>query len=133
MSKMRLGDVIVKADYIQNISHSRGKETSSSYFGKHQSQFLSLVVWYNKKNSDGTVTKYKAHFDYISSYLNHNSIFFQKAMLHLLTHLRTELRVPIKKVSGENWNSYFCNWKSLSIKLECQFFRAKIGAPILQE
>jgi hypothetical protein len=98
LNELPVGEVVVKCDYIQNINHSRGRETSSAYYGKRQTQFLSMVVWYNKVNADGSVTKYKAYYDYLSSYLKHNSLFFQKSMLHLLTHLRDEVGVDIKKV-----------------------------------
>ena len=37
-------DVLIKGDFIQNISHSRGKETDAAYYNKRQTQFLTFVV-----------------------------------------------------------------------------------------
>jgi hypothetical protein len=39
-------EIIIKADFIQNIVHSRRRETSQAYYKKCQMQFLSFVVWY---------------------------------------------------------------------------------------
>lgn len=93
-------EIIVKADFIQNIVHSRGRETSQSYYGKRQSQFLVFVVWY--RAADNTVIK--LHVDYVSSYLKHNSLFFQKCLLHLLDHIQNNVGANFSKVSN-----YICD------------------------
>ena len=98
LNNFKLGHVIVKCDFIQNIVHSRGQEVSSAWFGKRQTQFLSFVVWYTKQNANGSVSKYKSFYDYLSCYLKHNSLFFQKCLIHLLTHLRDEVKTPLRKV-----------------------------------
>ncbi len=45
--------VIVKCDFIEHIVHERDTETSQSLFGKRQSQFLSVVLWYWKTEANG--------------------------------------------------------------------------------
>jgi hypothetical protein len=90
-------EIIVKADFIQNISHSHGCETSQSYYGKQQTQFLVFVVWY--WNADGIACK--KYLDYLSSYLKHNFLFFQKCFLLVLEFVSTELGVDFCKVVME--------------------------------
>lgn len=90
-------EVIIKADFIQNIVHHRGQETSQSYYGKRQTQFLCFVVWFHVI-INGTLTKKKLFFDYLSSYLKHNSLYFQKCLTHLLLHLQVNLGIEFSKV-----------------------------------
>jgi hypothetical protein len=85
--------VIIKSDFIQNIAHSHGQETSQSYYRKCQTQFLYFTVWYKKGGK--TV---KTYVDYLSSYLAHNSMFFQKCVYHLLTYLREEVEVEFDRI-----------------------------------
>lgn len=98
LANLRPGEVYIKFDYIQNIVHERGAETSSSYYGKRQTQFLSFVVWYCKKDANGNITRHKIYRDYLSSYLKHNSLYWQKSMKHLLRHLTNKLKIKINKV-----------------------------------
>lgn len=95
--KFTADEIIIQTDFIQNISHMRGRETSQSYYGKRQTQFLSFVVWYWIRVDDKH-QKRKLHVDYMSNYLNHNSLFFQKCFVHLLTYLTDELDVYYEKV-----------------------------------
>lgn len=90
-------EIVIKADFIQNIVHDRGRETSQSYYGKRQTQFLCFVVWYYSFSA-GVPTLTKEYFDYLSSYLKHNSLFFQKCLLHLLVFLETTIGVHFRKV-----------------------------------
>lgn len=90
-------DIIIQTDFIQNIAHYRGRETSQSYYGKRQTQFLSFVIWYFVL-LDGVYQKQKLHVDYLSSYLKHNSLYFQKSLIHLLTYLRDDIGIDFKKV-----------------------------------
>jgi hypothetical protein len=86
--------IIVKADFIQNISHSRGRETAQSYYRKRQTQFLVFVVWY----WDARNNSKKVHLDYLSSYLKHNSLYFQKCLEHLLNYVRNMMGIEFEKV-----------------------------------
>lgn len=85
--------VIIKADFIQNIVHSRGQETSQSFYGKRQTQFLCFTVWYKVGG-----TTHKKYVDYLSSYLSHNSMYFQKCVYHLLSYLRDDIGVEFDRV-----------------------------------
>lgn len=90
--------IIIKADFIQNIVHGRGQETSQSYYGKRQTQFLCFVVWYKTRDDDGNVKLNKLYVDYLSSYLKHNSLYFQKCVLHLLNYLRQDMELDFSRV-----------------------------------
>ena len=47
--------IILKCDFIENLSHIRSVETSQSWFGRRQSQMLSVVVWYWKQCKDSII------------------------------------------------------------------------------
>ena len=66
--------IIIKCDFIQNIVHGRGRETSQSFYNKRQSQLLTFVIWYWEQDGDGQWMKCKRFVDYLSSYLKHNSL-----------------------------------------------------------
>lgn len=92
-------EVVIKADFIQNIVHMRGVETQQAYFGKRQTQFLCFVVWYRCKVDGTDIWECKKqYFDYLSSYLAHNSLYFQKCCYHLLIYIREELGVNVRRV-----------------------------------
>lgn len=97
LDNFREDQMVISCDFIQNIVHSRGRETSQSYYGKRQTQMLAFTIWYYAKE-EGEMVKTKLHVDYLSSYLKHNSLFFQKCLVHLLTYLRDEVRVNFNKV-----------------------------------
>lgn len=97
MQQLEQHEVIIKSDFIQNIVHSRGQETSQSYYGKRQTQFLTFVVYYIAE-VDGELQLNKLHVDYLSSYLNHNSLFFQKCAYHVLQYLMQNLDLDFTKV-----------------------------------
>ena len=99
LEKFTRNEIIVKCDFIQNIAHSRGRETSASYYSKRQTQFFLFVIWYKKKVKCEFVTA-KIFIDYLSCYLKHNSLFFSKYIIHLLTHLRNNLALKFNKVSS---------------------------------
>lgn len=99
LENLSYGEIVIKCDFIQNIVHSRGRETSSSYYGKRQTQLLSCVIWYIQRHPNGTDKKRKIFVDYLSSYLKHNSLYFQKCLVHLLTYLRDNLKVYFDKVN----------------------------------
>lgn len=98
IDRLTEGEIVIQSDFIQNISHGRGKETSSSYFAKRQTTLLSMVVWYKHRVGNQIVLR-KEYVDYLSSYLRHNSLYFQKSMTHLMTYLRETLGINFKKVS----------------------------------
>lgn len=114
-------EIIIQADFIQNIAHSRGRETSASYYSKRQTQFLSFVVWY-RGTERGKPKTFKKHIDYLSGYLKHSSLFFSKCVTHLLTHLRDECNITFSKVRIGNWCTtcpqiltYFCRFGLLQM------------------
>ena len=37
-------ELVIKADFIQNIVHKRGRESSTAYYNKRQTQMLTFVV-----------------------------------------------------------------------------------------
>lgn len=90
-------ELIIKADFIQNIVHDRGRETSQSYYGKRQTQFLSFVVWYRVR-VDGELVTRKVYLDYLSSYLKHNSLYFQRCLTHVIQFMQMTLAIDFDKV-----------------------------------
>ena len=66
MENLPRNQVLIKADFIQNIAHSRGRETSQAYYGKRQTQFLCFVVWYWVCRN-GVWEKHKQYYDFLSS------------------------------------------------------------------
>ena len=100
-------EIVILADFIQNIAHSRGRETSQSYYSKRQTQFLSFVI-YRKHKVNGEVKTEKKFVDYLFSYLKHNSLFFSKCITHLLTYLWDELKWEFDKI-GSNKVVYHFN------------------------
>ena len=89
--------IIIKVDFIQNIVHGRGRETSQLYYGKRQTQFLLFVIWYIEVENS-TFYKQKIFVDYLSSYLKHNSLYFQKCLIHLLVYLENQHAIEFDKV-----------------------------------
>ena len=94
-----LDSIIVKADFIKNIVHQRGAEVSNAYYNKRQSQLLTFVVWHHEPGSS-MVNKLisKKNYDFLSSYLTHSSLFFQKCFDSLISLLINDLPVKFKKV-----------------------------------
>jgi hypothetical protein len=54
-------------------------------------------MWYKVQNGANLITK-KLFLNYLSSYLNYNSLFFQKCVYHLLKYLREIVGVDFNKV-----------------------------------
>ena len=106
LERFRRNELVLKCDFIQNIAHSRGRETSAAYYSKRQTQFLSFVIWYHQDDS-GVLVRKKCFIDYLSCYLKHNSLFFSKCIIHLLTYLRDELDVFFEKVIYEESHDFF--------------------------
>lgn len=94
-----VGNVLIRGDFIQNIVHSRRTESASAYYGKRQTQLLTFVVWYHDVTSteDKPVIK-MCYMDYLSGYLKHTSLFFQKCFIHLVKFLKTFVPENFTKV-----------------------------------
>ena len=90
---------IIKVDFIKNIVHTHGQETAAAHYGKRQSQLLTFVVWFHsKKSSSEKRCIKKKYFDYLSSYLKHSSLYFQKCFNHLISYLKDFLPHPLTQV-----------------------------------
>jgi hypothetical protein len=66
----------------------------SSHFGKKQTTLLVVTVFY--RNDDNEVVK--TYYDFISEYLGHNNIFYEKCMKILLEKLSNTLQFQIKSI-----------------------------------
>ena len=96
------GHVLIKADFIQNISHSRGQETDAAYYNKRQTQLLTFVVWYHEDNSTAEEPKISIkYYDYLSPFLKHTSLYFQKCFTHLMQYLKEDLPYEPEKVNSK--------------------------------
>ena len=98
-ANLPIGHILIKGDFIQNIVHSRGAESTTGYYNKRQTQLLTFVVWHHASTStaDSPVIKCE-YFDYLSAYLKHTSLFFQKCFVHLMEHLKSNLPNTFHKV-----------------------------------
>ena len=98
-NNLPFGHILIKGDFIQNITHTRGAESSSGYYNQRQTQLLVFVIWYHTQHStpDKPIVA-KMYVDYLSGYLKHTSLFFQKGFTHLMQHLTDTLHHPIQKV-----------------------------------
>lgn len=93
------GHILIKGDFIQNITHDRGKETDAAYYNKRQTQLLTFVVWSHTAQSTPEKPDIAiSYHDYLSGYLKHTSLFFQKCFTQLMQTLRKDLPHKIKKV-----------------------------------
>ncbi len=93
------GEVLIKSDFIQNIVHKRGAEPTTGYYDKRQTQLLTFVVWCHAEDwikEKPVIELY--YFDYLSAYLKHTSLFFQKCFTHLNQYLNENLPHKITKV-----------------------------------
>ena len=91
-ANLPLGHILIKGDFIQNIVHNRGAESTTGYYNKRQTQLLTFVVWSHTENSTKESPQIKMqYFDYLSAYLKHTSLFFQKCFVHLIHHLKSVL------------------------------------------
>ena len=98
-NNLRQKHVFIKGDFIQNIVHRRGAESSSSYYNHRQSQLLVFVIWYHGRASTKEKPQIKMRYvDYVSGFLKHSSLFFQKCFTHLNTWLTKKIPYPIKRV-----------------------------------
>jgi hypothetical protein len=87
-----LHHILIKADFIQNMVHQRGAESSTGYYNKRQTQLLVFVVWFHSADSTEQKPDIKMEYiDYLSGFLKHTSLFFQKCFVHLIEHLNTYL------------------------------------------
>ena len=97
------GHVLIKGDFIQNIVHTRGQETDSAYYNKRQTQLLTFVVWYHAEDSTEENPNIQIkYYDYLSGYLKHTSLFFQKCFVHLMKYLQQDLPEKPRKVNNHN-------------------------------
>jgi hypothetical protein len=98
MKKNLLQDqVIIRWDYIgtknilnlysicftENYVHDKSYAMSFEHFGKKQTTLLIASVFY--KNGDGELQK--CYYDFVSEYLGHNNIFYEKCLTILLDEL----------------------------------------------
>ena len=70
---------------------------SSSHFGKKQSTLLVAVVFYKESVEVDGVTKprlAKKYYDFVSEYLGHNNVFYNKCMRMLLDQLKDDDVLP---------------------------------------
>lgn len=94
-----LGHVLIKGDFIQNFVHQRNAESAESHYNRRQTQLLVFVVWYHSPLStkQKPVIK-KITVAYLSGFLRHSSLFFQKCFIHLNIWIRELISYHIEKV-----------------------------------
>ena len=81
----------------ENYVHEDSYAMSSSHFGKKQSTLLVAVVFYKESVEVDGVTKprlAKKYYDFVSEYLGHNNVFYNKCMRMLLDQLKDDDVLP---------------------------------------
>jgi hypothetical protein len=94
----------------ENYVHEDAYAMSSSHFGKTQTTLLVAVVYYV---NNGEIVK--VYYDFVSEYLGHNSVFYDKSMGILIEELQASLHFSIDTVyivsdGGNHFVSRFSFW-----------------------
>ncbi len=84
---------------------------SSSHFGKKQTTLLISTVFYKSSTNE----LQKIYYDFVSEYLGHNSIFYQKCFGILIEELKSTLNVDINAFynvtdGGNHFISRYAFW-----------------------
>jgi hypothetical protein len=87
---------------------------ASSHFGKKQTTLLVAVVFY-KHSADGELILVKNYYDFVSEYLGHNNVFYNKCMNVLLDELKTKIPFEFTKMynvtdGGSHFASRYAYW-----------------------
>ena len=91
---------------------------SSSHFGKRQTTLLVAVVFFKETTIvDGEEHSrlVKKYYDFVSEYLGHNNVFYNKCMAILLDQLKTDVPFEFSKLynvtdGGSHFVSRYVFW-----------------------
>jgi hypothetical protein len=91
---------------------------SSSHFGKKQTTLLVAVVFYKETTVIDGVEEtrlVKKYYDFVSEYLGHNNVFYNKCMVILLDQLKTDIPFKFNKIynvtdGGSHFASRYAFW-----------------------
>ena len=90
---------------------------SSSHFGKRQTTLLVAVVFFKQRSIDGEDESIlvKKYYDFVSEYLGHNNVFYNKCMAILLDQLKTDIPFEFSKLynvtdGGSHFVSRYAFW-----------------------
>jgi len=91
---------------------------SSSHFGKRQTTLLVAVVFFKETTIvDGEEHSrlVKKYYDFVSEYLGHNNVFYNKCMAILLDQLKTDVPFEFSKLynvtdGGSHFVSRYAFW-----------------------
>ena len=75
MINIPVNTVVVRCDFLENVTHIRSNETGREYYGKRQTTLFIATCWYRESANTDIV---KAYYEFYSSYLSHTSDAFQK-------------------------------------------------------
>jgi len=79
---------------IENYVYEDSYAMSSSYFKKKQSSLLIAVLFY--RDDDNVLQKFC--YDFVSEYLGHNSVFYEKCMSILYEEIKQTLEFNITAI-----------------------------------
>ena len=96
---------------IENYVHEDSYAMSSSHFGKKQSSLLIAVLFY--RDEDNILKKF--YYDFVSEYLGHNSVFYEKCMSILYEEIKQTMEFEITAIynvtdGGSHFVSRFAFW-----------------------
>jgi hypothetical protein len=92
---------------------------SSAHFGKKQTTLLIAVLFYKETTVEDGVEDptrlTKKYYNFVSEYLGHNNIFYNKCMVVLLDNLKTELPFQFTNIynvtdGGSHFVSRYAFW-----------------------
>lgn len=87
-TNLPLDTFMTRWDFLMNYTHISSIEVGNAFYGRRQSTVLIATIWYHDESSteQKPVIK-KLYHAFVSPYLTHSSLFFQKAFSALLPHL----------------------------------------------
>ena len=91
---------------------------SSSHFGKRQTTLLVAVVFFKETiivDGEEHSRLVKKYYDFVSEYLGHNNVFYNKCMAILLDQLKTDIPFEFSKLynvtdGGSHFVSRYVFW-----------------------
>jgi len=98
-----------------NYSHVSSVEVGNAFYGRHQSTVLIATIWYHGPDSTITNPKIsKKYHAFVTPYLTHSSLVFQKAFAALLPQLDLHNEVTNCIILSDGGMQHFKNRISMN-------------------
>lgn len=116
--------ILMRWDFLMNYTHISSVEVGNAFYGRRQSSLLIATVWMHTPTEvDGETKITKQYHSFVSHYLAHSTIFFQKAFIAILPLLELDQNVENIIIITDGGMQHFKNRRSMfwASKLEQQF------------